>query len=254
MAKIGNSNVFSYRITTSISQLRHPISFGGGGCFQFFTKNRPKKQQKRAILHTSQANGGARAPPGYTTGGVPQGSTLGPLLFIIYRNDLPLATKLQVRLFADDTNLTVSHHSENLLEHIVNTELQKISNWMKINKLSINCYRTEYIIIINKRKRAKFNLKIHNNIINQNTCVKYLGIMIDDFLKWESQIHGMCSKLASCQWMLCTISSTKICWLQYFNSLMMVYYSMIHSHLSYCISSWKSASKTILNSLDILQK
>ena len=61
-AKIGNSNVFSYRITTSTSQLRHPISFGGG-CFQFFTKNRPKKQQKRAILHTSQANGGARAPP-----------------------------------------------------------------------------------------------------------------------------------------------------------------------------------------------
>ena len=48
--------------STSTSQLRHPISFGGG-CFQFFTKNRPKKQQKRAILHTSQANGGTRAPP-----------------------------------------------------------------------------------------------------------------------------------------------------------------------------------------------
>ena len=66
-AKIALSNTFSHRITTSISRLRHPISFGGG-CFQFFTKNRPKKQQKRAILHTSQANGGARAPPGYATG------------------------------------------------------------------------------------------------------------------------------------------------------------------------------------------
>ena len=68
-AKIGNSDTFSHRITTSTSQLRHPISFGGG-CFQFFTKNRPKKQQKRAILHTSQVNGGARAPPGYATGQV----------------------------------------------------------------------------------------------------------------------------------------------------------------------------------------
>ena len=66
---------------------------------------------------------------------MPQGSTLGPLLFIIYTNDLPQAPKLQVRLFADGTNLTASHHSENLLEKIVNTELQKISNWMKIKQL-----------------------------------------------------------------------------------------------------------------------
>ena len=107
--------------------------------------------------------------------GVPQGSTLGPLLLIIYTNDLPKATKLQVRLFADDTNLTTSHHSENLLEKVVNTELQKICNWMKINKLSINYNKTEYIMITNKRIRAKFNLKIDNNIINQNTCVKVSG-------------------------------------------------------------------------------
>ena len=62
LAKIGNSNAFSFRITTSTSQLRHPI-FLGGDCFQFFTKNRPQKHQKRAIFHTSQANGGDRAPP-----------------------------------------------------------------------------------------------------------------------------------------------------------------------------------------------
>ena len=61
-AKIGNSNPFLGRLTTCTSQLRHPISFGGG-CFQFFTKNRPQKHQKRAVLHTSQANGGARSPP-----------------------------------------------------------------------------------------------------------------------------------------------------------------------------------------------
>ena len=56
-AKCGNSNVFTARITTCTSQLWHPISYWGGGCFQFFTKNRPQKYQKRAILHTSQANG-----------------------------------------------------------------------------------------------------------------------------------------------------------------------------------------------------
>ena len=101
------------------------------------------------------------------TCGVPQGSTLGPLLFIIYTNDLPKATKLQVKLFADDTNLTASHHSENLLEKFVNSELQKISYWMKINKLSINYNKTEHIMITNKRRRAKFNLKIDYNIIKK---------------------------------------------------------------------------------------
>ena len=61
-AKIGYPNAFSVGIPTCTSQLRHPISFGRG-CFYFITKNRPQKHQKRAILHTSQANGGARAPP-----------------------------------------------------------------------------------------------------------------------------------------------------------------------------------------------
>ena len=62
LANIGNSNAFSGRITTSTSQLRHAISFGKG-CFHFFTKNRPQKHQKRAILHTLQANGAGSSPP-----------------------------------------------------------------------------------------------------------------------------------------------------------------------------------------------
>ena len=66
-----------------------------------------------------------------------QGSTLRPILFIIYTNKLPQATKPHVRIFADNTNLTASHPNENLPEKIVNLKLQKISHWMKINKLSI---------------------------------------------------------------------------------------------------------------------
>ena len=105
-------------------------------------------------------------------------------------------------------------------------------------------------MITNKRRRAKLNLKIDNNIINQNTCVKYLGIMIDDSLKWESQIHKMRSKLTSGCWALYHLQKYVNC-----NTLIMVD-SMIHSHLSYCISSRGSASKTTLKPLDIglLQK
>ena len=113
---------------------------------------------------------------------MPQGSTLGPFLFNIYINDLPLLTKLPTRLFADDVNITASHYEKNYLEEIVNNELGNMSNWMKVNRLSINHNKTEYIIVTNKKSKPKLNMKIDNNPINQNTCIKYLGILIDDAL------------------------------------------------------------------------
>ena len=107
-------------------------------------------------------------------------------------------------------------------------------------------------MITNKRKRSKITSKIDNNVIIQNTCVKYLGVMIDDSLKWESQIHKMCSILSS------------RCGAQYHlqkyidcNTLTRVYYRMIHSHFSYqycIISKGSAAEKQNINLSDILQK
>ena len=164
--------------------------------------------------------------------GVPQGSTLGPLLFIIYVNDLPLATNLHVRLFADDTNITASHHHKDTLEKIVNKELKQVNNWMKLNKLSINYKKTEYIIITNKKEKPSYDIKIDQTTLCQNSCIKYLGVLIDDTLTWKPQVDKMCSKLASGCWALYQLRP-------YVNSatLMMVYYSFIHSHLNYCINS-----------------
>ena len=89
--------------------------------------------------------------------GVPQGSTLGPLLFIIYINDPPQATIFQVRLFADDTNLTFSHSQPQSLQANVNEELRKKYCWMSINKLSINCNKTEYIVVTRKKTNLSLN-------------------------------------------------------------------------------------------------
>lgn len=84
--------------------------------------------------------------------GVPQGSILGPLLFLLYINDLPLCSKIaKFILFADDTNILFSHHDPKELELIINSELKYISNWFKENKLSLNVKKTNYMIFKNKQ-------------------------------------------------------------------------------------------------------
>ena len=116
-----------------------------------------------------------------TTCGIPQGSTLGPLLFNIYINDLAFATSFNANLFADDTNLTLANKNHEVLEKEVNAELNKINNWMQINKLTINHKKTEFILIT-KKKINKFDIKINDITIKRKNSSKYLKIIIDDKL------------------------------------------------------------------------
>ena len=94
--------------------------------------------------------------------GIPQGSTLGPLLFNIYINNLPLASNSTIYLFADDANLTLSHSNATTLQQNINYELVNVSNWFKVNKLSINFNKTEFMVVTTKQNKPELKISIDN--------------------------------------------------------------------------------------------
>ena len=134
---------------------------------------------------------------------VPRGSIIGPLLFLIYINDLPNCLSLGFpRMYADDTNVTFAASDMLGLETQINTELKSINLWLRANKLSLNVAKTEFMVISSRQKLQSLydetiNISVEGVKINQTDHSKALGLNIDENLSWKEHIHAISKKVAS---------------------------------------------------------
>ena len=186
------------------------------------------------------------------TCGVPQGSVLGPLLFLIYINDLPNVSKvLNFYLFADDTNIYYESKTLKDIEKTINEELNKLFIWLNVNQLSLNIDKTNYIIFnpYNKPMKDHITIKINNKAIDQKEYIKYLGVLMDTTLSWKFHISNISKKISrsiGIMYKLRPFPPLKV--------MKDVYYSLIYSHIIYAVEVWGSTFKTELNKILILQK
>ena len=150
--------------------------------------------RKQFVVYNS-----TKSPTEDVSCGVPQGSILGPLLFILYMNDICNTSKiLNMILFADDTTVFYSNKNLSILCSTMNTELKEISNWFKANKLSLNASKTNLMYLGTSKQTGSIKESSDHNIyldgckLNRVQDAKFLGITIDENLSWKKHVDSIC--------------------------------------------------------------
>ena len=166
--------------------------------------------------------------------GVPQGSTLGPLFFHIYSNDLNNALRSKPILFADDTCLLVTEDNSQTLRNTITDELNRLSIWCSAYKLTINLSKMSVLFIPPKLTMnsnfSPFRLSSNDNPINNVSSTKYLGVFIDNILNFKEHILTLENKIARSVGIL-----SKVRYNFPLKTLLQLYHALIHPLLTYGI-------------------
>jgi hypothetical protein len=216
---------------------------------------------------------GVISEPRYINISVLQGSILGPILFLMYINDLPLSTDLKSFLFADDTTGLTSGSSLPQLIDKFNMEIQKLAMWFRANKMCVNTSKTKFIIFHPKGKKVDLGNKrvvFDNNelggpvdpsliiplerICNENPSeqgrsYKLLGVLMDENLSFNYHVQYICKKLSKSLFFL-QRAKNFVCT----KSLKLLYFALFHSNLLYCIGTLSAMNNTNAKKILVMQK
>ena len=168
--------------------------------------------------------------------GVPQGSVLGPLFFILYVNDMVRACpELGLVLFADDTNIFAEDRDVRQLFKKVNEGLARLDIWFRCNKLTLNLKKTEYMFFAGPGSRVQHQeqLLIGGEVIKQVSGARFLGVWVDDGLKWTGQIDKVKTKIGQLLGVMTRASGALEG-----RTLLQLYNGLVLPHLQYCLMVW----------------
>ncbi len=184
--------------------------------------------------------------------GVPQGSILGPLLFIIYINDLPKAVKrCQVTLYADDTALYISSRKADEIQKWLQEDLVNLKDWFDFNKLTLNLKKTKFLQFSSSRKKPDFKdvkISLDQESVERVEVFKYLGVWLDEKLNFSEHIHQISKKVNKRLGLLMRIRKniTK-------DTALMLYKSLVVPHLEYCDVIWDTCAGILKDKIQKLQ-
>ena len=193
---------------------------------------------------------------GSLTHGVPQGSILGPVLFCIYINDLPICLEkenVKCDLFADDSTIHAQGQSIDTVEMSLQNSLNKIDVWCNANQMILNSSKTKSMVITTRQKHQRepliLKLSVNSSKIEQVREHRVLGVILDQEMKWETHLTSLCKRLSRNLYLLSKLST-------YANrdALLMFYNAHIMSHINYASSIWDGAGELHIKKVNSLHR